>query len=112
MKKFIWRSANRWVVLPSGVEVMLLFGATRQGYSIEAARGGAVRSYIYHDRPVVEHAAIAAAEAEAHDARRGLIGRVHVLIDLERVDNRKRCSQVVGLVLRSADRPDTLDVEF
>ena len=41
-------------------------------YSIEAARAGAARSSVY-DRPEVEHAAIAA-EAEAHDARRGLWG--------------------------------------
>jgi endonuclease YncB( thermonuclease family) len=47
--------------------------ADGRDYSIEAARAGAARSYV-SDRPVVEHAAIVAAEAEAHDARRGLWG--------------------------------------
>jgi micrococcal nuclease len=43
-------------------------------YSVEAARAGAARSYIYGGTPVSRHNAIAAAEKEARDARRGLWG--------------------------------------
>jgi micrococcal nuclease len=43
-------------------------------YSVEAARAGAARSYVYHYRPVARHDEIAAAEQEARDARRGLWG--------------------------------------
>jgi endonuclease YncB( thermonuclease family) len=43
-------------------------------YSVEAARAGAARSYVYGGVPVSRHDAIAAAEKEARDARRGLWG--------------------------------------
>jgi endonuclease YncB( thermonuclease family) len=43
-------------------------------YSVEAARAGAARSYVYGGRPVSRHDAIAAAEREARDADRGLWG--------------------------------------
>ncbi len=43
-------------------------------YAVEAARAGAARSYVYGGRPVSRHDAIAAAEREARDARRGLWG--------------------------------------
>jgi micrococcal nuclease len=44
-------------------------------YSVEAARAGAARSYVYGGTPVSRHYAIAAAEKEARDARRGLWAR-------------------------------------
>jgi micrococcal nuclease len=43
-------------------------------YSVLAARAGSARTYIFHRRPVAEYPAIAAAEAEARAARRGLWG--------------------------------------
>ncbi len=43
-------------------------------YSVEAARAGAARSYIYGGVPVSRYAAIAAAEREAREAKRGLWG--------------------------------------
>jgi micrococcal nuclease len=43
-------------------------------YSVEAARAGAARSYVYGDRPVSRHDAIEAAELEAIHALRGLWG--------------------------------------
>lgn len=43
-------------------------------YSVEAARAGAARSYVYGGRPVSRYDAIVAAEREARDARRGLWG--------------------------------------
>jgi endonuclease YncB( thermonuclease family) len=43
-------------------------------YSVEAARAGAARSYVYGGVPVTRHSAIAAAEQEAKDALRGLWG--------------------------------------
>ena len=43
-------------------------------YSVEAARAGAAKSYVYHGNPVSRYAAIAGAEQEARDARRGLWG--------------------------------------
>jgi micrococcal nuclease len=43
-------------------------------YSIEAARAGAAKSYVYHGKPVSESSAIAAAEQEATAAQRGLWG--------------------------------------
>ena len=43
-------------------------------YSVEAARAGAARSYVYGGRPVSRHDAIATAEREAQDAHRGLWG--------------------------------------
>lgn len=43
-------------------------------YSVEAARAGAARSYVYGGVPVSRYAAIAAAEREAKEARRGLWG--------------------------------------
>jgi micrococcal nuclease len=44
-------------------------------YSVEAARAGSARSYVYDDRPVSRYDAIAAAEAEARSALRGLCRR-------------------------------------
>jgi micrococcal nuclease len=43
-------------------------------YSVLAARAGVARAYIYDNRPVTEHTAIAAAEADARAAGRGLWG--------------------------------------
>ena len=43
-------------------------------YSVEAARAGAARSYVYGGVPVSRHDAIVAAETEAQDALRGLWG--------------------------------------
>ena len=43
-------------------------------YSVEAARAGAARSYVYGGVPVERHDAIVAAESEARDALRGLWG--------------------------------------
>ncbi|WP_156425224.1 thermonuclease family protein [Mycobacterium sp. GA-1285] len=43
-------------------------------YSVEAARAGAARSYVYGGTPVARQDAIAAAEAEARGALRGLWG--------------------------------------
>jgi micrococcal nuclease len=43
-------------------------------YSIEAARAGAAKSYVYHGKPASESPAIAAAEQEASAAQRGLWG--------------------------------------
>lgn len=43
-------------------------------FSVEAARAGAVRSYVYGGEPVQRHAQIVAAEAEAKQARRGMWG--------------------------------------
>lgn len=43
-------------------------------YSVEAARAGAARSYVYGGVPVSRYAAIAAAEREAKEAKRGLWG--------------------------------------
>jgi micrococcal nuclease len=43
-------------------------------YSIEAARAGTARSYVYANNPVGRYAAIEAAEAEARSALRGLWG--------------------------------------
>lgn len=48
--------------------------ADGRDYSIEAARAGMARSYVYDHKPVFEHAAIEAAQAEAKSARRGLWG--------------------------------------
>lgn len=43
-------------------------------YSVEAARAGTAQSYVYAHHPVSRYDAIAAAETEARDARRGLWG--------------------------------------
>lgn len=43
-------------------------------YSVEAARAGTAQSYVYANHPVSRYDAIAAAETEARDARRGLWG--------------------------------------
>jgi len=43
-------------------------------YSVEAARAGAAKSYVYGGVPVSHHAGITAAEGEARDALRGLWG--------------------------------------
>jgi micrococcal nuclease len=43
-------------------------------YSVEAARAGAARSYVYGGVPVSRYDAIAGAEQQARTARRGLWG--------------------------------------
>lgn len=43
-------------------------------YSVEAARAGAAKSYVYRDKPAREYAAIVTAEQEAVTAQRGLWG--------------------------------------
>ena len=43
-------------------------------YSVEAARAGMARDYVYGHRPVQEQALIEAAQGEAQAARRGLWG--------------------------------------
>lgn len=43
-------------------------------YSVEAARAGAARAYVYRGRPVARAGEIAAAEADARAAGRGLWG--------------------------------------
>jgi micrococcal nuclease len=43
-------------------------------YSVEAARVGVAKSYVYHDNPTSRFPAIAAAEQEAVAAQRGLWG--------------------------------------
>jgi micrococcal nuclease len=43
-------------------------------YSVEAARAGTAKSYVYDGVPVTRHDAIVAAEREARDAQRGLWG--------------------------------------
>lgn len=48
--------------------------ADGRDYSIEAARAGMARSYVYDRKPVAEYVAIEAAQAEAKAARRGLWG--------------------------------------
>lgn len=52
-----------YVVLPDG-----------RDFSVEAARAGAARSYVYGGKPVQRHAQIVAAELEAKQARRGMWG--------------------------------------
>lgn len=43
-------------------------------YSVESARAGAAKSYVYHHNPVSRDGAIEAAQAEAQSVRRGLWG--------------------------------------
>ena len=43
-------------------------------YSVEAARGGTAKSYVYGGVPVIRYDAIEAAQAEAQAAQRGLWG--------------------------------------
>lgn len=43
-------------------------------YSVEAARAGVAKSYVFHHHPATRYPLIAAAEAEARDAGRGLWG--------------------------------------
>jgi endonuclease YncB( thermonuclease family) len=57
-----------------GRTLAYLVRADGRDYSVEAARAGAARSYICGGRPVGRHDAIATAEREARDARRGLWG--------------------------------------
>lgn len=52
--------------------------ADGRDYSVEAARAGMARSYVYDRKPVLEHAAIEAAQAEAKAAGRGLWGACSV----------------------------------
>jgi micrococcal nuclease len=51
-----------------------LYLADGSNYSVLAAHAGAARSYIYNRNPVTEQTAIAAAEADAQAAQRGLWG--------------------------------------
>jgi micrococcal nuclease len=51
-----------------------LYLADGSNYSVLAASAGAARTYIFRRRPVTEYPAIAAAEAEARAAGRGLWG--------------------------------------
>ena len=46
----------------------------RWNYSVEAARAGAAKSYVYRDQPTSLYPAIAAAQEEAVTAQRGLWG--------------------------------------
>jgi len=48
--------------------------ADGRDYSVVAAAAGMARSYVYDDKPVSRYPDIAAAEAQAHAARRGLWG--------------------------------------
>jgi micrococcal nuclease len=57
-----------------GRTLAYLVRADAWDYSVEAARAGAARSYVYGGTPVSRHNAIAAAEREASDAHRGLWG--------------------------------------
>lgn len=57
-----------------GRTLAYLVKADGWNYSVEAARAGAAKSYVYHKKPVSEYAAIAAAEQEAIAAKRGLWG--------------------------------------
>jgi endonuclease YncB( thermonuclease family) len=57
-----------------GRTLAYLIRADGWDYSVEAARAGAARSYVYGGVPVSRHDAIVAAEAEARDALRGLWG--------------------------------------
>jgi micrococcal nuclease len=43
-------------------------------YSVEAARAGTAKSYVYHGRPAGEYDAIESAQREAQSAQRGLWG--------------------------------------
>ena len=43
-------------------------------YSVLAAHAGAARSYVFNHKPVTQHAAITAAEAQARAAHKGLWG--------------------------------------
>lgn len=57
-----------------GRTLAYLIKADGWNYSVEAARAGAAKSYVYQHKPVSEHPAIAAAEQEAIAANRGLWG--------------------------------------
>ncbi|MGB1225160.1 MAG: thermonuclease family protein [Mycobacterium sp.] len=57
-----------------GRTLAYLVKADGWNYSVEAARAGTARAYIYDSNPVREYAKIAAAEQEAKAARRGLWG--------------------------------------
>lgn len=57
-----------------GRTLAYLIRADGWDYSVEAARAGAARSYVYGGVPVSHHDAIAAAEADARAALRGLWG--------------------------------------
>lgn len=58
-----YRRTLAYLALPDGSD-----------FSTEAARAGAVRSYVYGKKPVQRHAQIVAAELEAKQARRGMWG--------------------------------------
>lgn len=57
-----------------GRTLAYLVRADNWDYSVEAARAGAARSYVYGGAPVSRSSAITAAEREARDAKRGLWG--------------------------------------
>ena len=57
-----------------GRTLAYLVRADNWDYSVEAARAGTAKSYVYGGSPVSRHGAIEAAEAEARTALRGLWG--------------------------------------
>lgn len=57
-----------------GRTLAYLVRADGWNYSIEAARAGTARSYVYANSPVSQYHSIAAAEADARSALRGLWG--------------------------------------
>lgn len=57
-----------------GRTLAYLVRADGRDYSVEAARAGTAKSYVYGGVPVGRYDAIEAAETEARDARRGLWG--------------------------------------
>lgn len=57
-----------------GRTLAYLIRADGWNYSVEAARAGTAKAYVYGGKPVSRYAEIAAAEQEARDARRGLWG--------------------------------------
>lgn len=61
---------------PTAVNRTLAYIVKADGwdYSVEAARAGVAKSYVYDDNPVQRYPLIQAAEAEAQAAGRGLWG--------------------------------------
>ncbi|MES5383479.1 nuclease [Mycolicibacterium conceptionense] len=57
-----------------GRTLAYLVKADGWNYSVEAAREGTAKSYVYHNKPVTEYPVISAAEQEAIAAKRGLWG--------------------------------------
>jgi micrococcal nuclease len=57
-----------------GRTLAYLVRADGWNYSVEAARAGTARAYIYDNNPVSQYPVIAAAEQEARDVQRGMWG--------------------------------------